>query len=89
MPARISNRRVARNHGPGINHDRHRFAGCKPDCYSACKFRTLIASVAEGGGFEPPLRFPVNTLSKRAPSATRPPLREGAGKGACRHAAAL
>ena len=25
-------------------------------------------------GFEPTLRFPVNTLSKRAPSATRPPL---------------
>jgi hypothetical protein len=31
--------------------------------------------VAEGVGFEPTLRFPVNTLSKRAPSATRPPLR--------------
>jgi hypothetical protein len=30
--------------------------------------------VAEGVGFEPTLRFPVNTLSKRAPSATRPPL---------------
>src|SRR5215467_2205146 len=31
--------------------------------------------MAEGVGFEPTLRFPVNTLSKRAPSATRPPLR--------------
>ncbi len=31
--------------------------------------------VAEGVGFEPTLRFPVNTLSKRAPSATRPSLR--------------
>jgi hypothetical protein len=31
--------------------------------------------LAEGVGFEPTLRFPVNTLSKRAPSATRPPLR--------------
>src|SRR5262249_29169527 len=30
---------------------------------------------AEGVEFEPTLRFPVNTLSKRAPSATRPPLR--------------
>src|SRR5216683_3475681 len=30
--------------------------------------------LAEGVGFEPTLRFPVNTLSKRAPSATRPPL---------------
>ena len=26
-------------------------------------------------GFEPTLEFPLNTLSKRAPSATRPPLR--------------
>ena len=34
--------------------------------------------MAEGVGFEPTLRFPVNTLSKRAPSATRPPLRKGA-----------
>ncbi len=33
--------------------------------------------LAEGAGFEPALRFPVNTLSKRAPSATRPPLRTG------------
>ena len=31
--------------------------------------------MAEGGGFEPPIRFPAYTLSKRAPSATRPPLR--------------
>jgi catechol 2,3-dioxygenase-like lactoylglutathione lyase family enzyme len=31
--------------------------------------------VAEGVGFEPTIRFPVYTLSKRAPSATRPPLR--------------
>ena len=30
--------------------------------------------VAEGAGFEPAIRFPVYTLSKRAPSATRPPL---------------
>jgi hypothetical protein len=34
--------------------------------------------VAEGVGFEPTIRFPVYTLSKRAPSATRPPLRKGA-----------
>ena len=33
------------------------------------------AVVAEGVGFEPTIRFPVYTLSKRAPSATRPPLR--------------
>src|SRR5262249_9933068 len=36
---------------------------------------TANHGLAEGVGFEPTLRFPVNTLSKRAPSATRPPLR--------------
>ncbi len=30
--------------------------------------------VAERLGFEPRLEFPLNTLSKRAPSATRPSL---------------
>ena len=30
--------------------------------------------MAEGEGFEPLIRFPAYTLSKRAPSATRPPL---------------
>src|SRR6267154_596053 len=38
--------------------------------------------MAEGVGFEPTLRFPVNTLSKRAPSATRPPLRTALPEGA-------
>ncbi len=33
--------------------------------------------MAERVGFEPTLEFPLNTLSKRAPSATRPPLRLG------------
>lgn len=33
--------------------------------------------MAERAGFEPALRFPVNTLSRRAPSTTRPPLRLG------------
>src|SRR5262247_3426498 len=32
-------------------------------------------ALAEGVGFEPTIRFPVYTLSKRAPSATRPSLR--------------
>jgi hypothetical protein len=32
--------------------------------------------MAEGEGFEPSIRFPAYTLSKRAPSATRPPLRK-------------
>jgi len=35
--------------------------------------------LAEGEGFEPSIRFPVYTLSKRAPSAARPPLRIEAG----------
>ena len=30
--------------------------------------------MAEGEGFEPSIRLPAYTLSKRAPSATRPPL---------------
>jgi hypothetical protein len=31
-------------------------------------------TVAEGAGFEPAIRFPAYTLSRRAPSAARPPL---------------
>src|SRR5208337_444235 len=30
--------------------------------------------MAEGAGFEPAIRFPAYTLSRRAPSTTRPPL---------------
>ncbi len=47
-------------------------------------FRVLIGTggrgglMAEGAGFEPAIRFPVYTLSRRAPSTTRPPLRLGA-----------
>jgi hypothetical protein len=33
--------------------------------------------LAERVGFEPTLEFPLNTLSKRAPSTTRPPLQRG------------
>ena len=40
-----------------------------------------IEALAEGVGFEPTIRFPVYTLSKRAPSATRPSLRERCGAG--------
>src|SRR5271157_2617605 len=36
--------------------------------------------VAERVGFEPTLEFPPNTLSKRAPSATRTPLRGHQGQ---------
>jgi hypothetical protein len=32
-------------------------------------------ALAEGAGFEPAIRFPAYTLSRRAPSTTRPPLR--------------
>ncbi len=32
--------------------------------------------MAEGVGFEPTVRFPAHTRSRRAPSTTRPPLRE-------------
>jgi hypothetical protein len=38
--------------------------------------RLLHAMLAERVGFEPTLEFPLNTLSKRAPSATRPSLRD-------------
>ena len=30
--------------------------------------------MADRRGFEPPLEFPLNTLSRRAPSTTRPPV---------------
>ena len=33
-----------------------------------------VGVLAERVGFEPTLEFPLNTLSKRAPSATRPSL---------------
>ena len=32
------------------------------------------SKMAERAGFEPAIRFPVYTLSRRAPSTTRPPL---------------
>ena len=35
----------------------------------------VVEKLAERVGFEPTLEFPLNTLSKRAPSATRPSLR--------------
>ena len=37
--------------------------------------------MAEGEGFEPSIRLPAYTLSKRAPSATRPPLRRSFSDG--------
>ena len=35
--------------------------------------------MAEREGFEPSIEFPLYTLSKRAPSTTRPSLRRGCG----------
>src|SRR5215469_14765804 len=43
-----------------------------------CALERGREGLAEGVGFEPTIRFPVYTLSKRAPSATRPSLRERA-----------
>jgi hypothetical protein len=39
------------------------------------KMTLILKVMAERVGFEPTIRFPVYTLSKRAPSATRPSLR--------------
>src|ERR1051326_3263356 len=39
----------------------------------------VVENMAERVGFEPTLEFPLNTLSKRAPSATRPSLRRNPG----------
>src|SRR5690606_11031166 len=39
------------------------------------KLRLRLGILAERKGFEPLRRFPVYTLSRRAPSTTRPPLR--------------
>ena len=44
--------------------------------YTVQGLGTLPEGMAERVGFEPTLEFPLNTLSKRAPSATRPSLRE-------------
>jgi len=45
------------------------------------RISALEAALAEGAGFEPAIRFPAYTLSRRAPSATRPPLQPAPGAG--------
>ena len=45
------------------------------DVSPSCKSIGINKELAERVGFEPTLEFPLNTLSKRAPSATRPSLR--------------
>src|SRR5271166_6845238 len=42
--------------------------------YREGRRRAAKRVVAEGAGFEPAIRFPAYTLSRRAPSAARPPL---------------
>jgi hypothetical protein len=44
-------------------------------CYCRPGWTIADNSLAEGVGFEPTIRLPVYTLSRRAPSTTRPPLR--------------
>ncbi len=55
---------------------------CNPHCLlfpaESAKVRQFFYSLmAERVGFEPTLEFPLNTLSKRAPSTTRPSLPRG------------
>jgi hypothetical protein len=52
---------------------------CSDSQSNAAEFLCSADCVAEREGFEPPIRFPVYTLSKRAPSATRPSLRRLSG----------
>ena len=47
-------------------------AGVKP---APARRSEAYSGMAEGAGFEPAIRFPIYTLSRRAPSTTRPPLR--------------
>ncbi len=44
------------------------------DVSASRKSTSINKKLAERVGFEPTLEFPLNTLSKRAPSATRPSL---------------
>src|SRR5690606_40144353 len=51
----------------------------RPDATEICGIRRS-GRLAEGAGFEPAIRLiAVYTLSRRAPSTTRPPLLYGAG----------
>jgi hypothetical protein len=60
-------------------------AGYKPSHGEKKSLHNNDICLAEGVGFEPTIRFPVYTLSKRAPSATRPPLRKGRAPQTARH----
>jgi transketolase len=54
--------------------NRDRFIA-SPEQVSVSYLCELLILLAERVGFEPTLELPLNTLSKRAPSATRPSLR--------------
>src|SRR5271168_3158016 len=43
-----------------------------------------VSLLAEGAGFEPAIQFPAYTLSRRAPSAARPPLHVASSSRAAR-----
>ena len=51
----------------------------------ACRAKQDASGMAEGAGFEPAIRFPVYTLSRRAPSTARPPLRDARLGARCAH----
>jgi hypothetical protein len=48
-------------------------------CRFQSDFMQVLKNMAEREGFEPPIRFPVYTLSRRAVSTTHPSLRVSAG----------
>ena len=49
-----------------------------PPCQARRRVRSGASYLAEGAGFEPAMELPPYTLSRRAPSTTRPPLRAAA-----------
>jgi hypothetical protein len=65
-------------HTTGPSSLKLRRASCFALEFYASPAKHVVRSrMAEGVGFEPTIRLPVYTLSKRAPSATRPSLRRG------------
>ncbi len=63
---------------PAVRHKANHTS--KPHSLSTTDRNPMETKVmAERVGFEPTLEFPLNTLSKRAPSATRPSLRRMKG----------
>lgn len=68
-------RQDGRRHG-WLRRSNHRGqAGCADRPLFFMTWVCRRTALAEGVGFEPTIRFPVYTLSRRAPSTARPPLR--------------